>query len=97
MCVVDVVDVADEEDVRELAGGRGQGGGAVEEVGRQAGGASREIRGLRAPLHALPTPLLLSLLFLLHVHPLSLPLPSPPLSPVPDLPACLPVTPQPVL
>lgn len=75
MCVVDVVDVADEEDVRELAGGRGQGGGAVEEVGRQAGGASREIRGLRAPLHALPTPLLLSLLFLLHVHP---PLPSSP-------------------
>lgn len=45
MCMVDV---ADEEDVTALAGGRGQGGGAVEEVRRRSSGPSREIRQLLA-------------------------------------------------
>lgn len=88
MCVVDV---ADEEDVTELAGGRGQGGGAMEEARHPSSGASREIRellargrqtGPRTP-HALPTSFFLILLFLLSVDPplLSPLLPSPPSGP----------------
>lgn len=95
--MVDVVDVADEEDVRELAGGRGQGGGAVEEVGRQAGGASREIRGLPRPCTPCPRRSFSVSFSCCTSTLLPPPLPSPPHSPVPDLPACLPVTPQPVL